>query len=147
MTTRVPRSSTAHRIGYGFSASISRTDTPPATVCHWLVVSGRRVVLQEGENLVGRDPTAHVWLDSASVSRVHARIVIGHAGVSLEDQGSKNGTKIGDQPVGGVTVLRDGDRRRFGSVSAVYRVSGAGMSTETQGISGIRPHEPPCAPE
>ena len=131
---------TAHRIGYAFCLPLE--ETPSATgLRHWLVVSGQRLALRDGENLVGRDPNAHVCLDSASVSRTHSRIVVGHDGASIEDRGSKNGTKVGDQPVAGVTTLRDGDRLRFGTVSAVYRRSGVGMSTETHGGSGTRPRE------
>jgi DNA-binding winged helix-turn-helix (wHTH) protein len=136
---------TAHRIGYAFSLPLE--GTPSATrLRHWLVVSGQRLALRDGENLIGRDPSAHVCLDSASVSRSHARIVAGHDGASIEDRGSKNGTRVGDQPVAGVTTLRDGDRLRFGTVSAVYRASGAGMSTETHGGNGTRPREADARP-
>ena len=47
--------------------------------------------------------------------------------------GSKNGTTLGDAPVNRAVALHDGDRIRFGSVEGVYRKSGSGMSTETQG--------------
>ena len=63
----------------------------------------------------------------------------GRTGVSIEDCRSKNGTKVGEEPVTGATVLRDGDQLRFGTVSALYRASGTGMSTETHGGSGVRP--------
>ena len=103
------------------------------------MVSGRRVALRNGENSIGRDPNSNVWLDSASVSRAHARILVAHDGVSIEDCRSKNGTKIGEKPVTAATALQDGDRLRFGTVSALYRASGAGMSTETQIGSAVRP--------
>jgi DNA-binding winged helix-turn-helix (wHTH) protein len=142
---------TAHRVGYAFCPALEHaapSNRPfgiePArsrttSVCHWLMVSGRRIALRDGENLIGRDPRSSVWLDSASVSRAHARIIVGQDGVSIEDCRSKNGTRIGDTQVTGATWLRDGDRLRFGTVSALYRASGAGMSTETQGGSGARP--------
>jgi pSer/pThr/pTyr-binding forkhead associated (FHA) protein len=103
------------------------------------MVSDRRIALRQGENSIGRDPSSNVWLDSASVSRLHARILVGHDGVSIEDCRSKNGTKVGETRVTDVTALRDGDRLRFGTVSALYRASAAGMSTETHGGSGVRP--------
>jgi hypothetical protein len=152
---------TAHRVGYAFCPGLEQapserpfgiepTRDHAASVCHWLMVSGRRIALREGENSIGRDPGANVCLDSASVSRAHARIVIGQDGVSLEDCGSKNGTRIGEERVTNATALRDGDRLRFGTVSALYRASGAGMSTETHGGSGVQqrtvgvhPHEDP----
>jgi DNA-binding winged helix-turn-helix (wHTH) protein len=140
---------TAHRVGCAFCPELEQTPAA-AGVCHWLVVMGQRMTLREGENLIGRDPSANVWLDSASVSRAHARIVVGHGGVSIEDCRSKNGTRIGEEPVTSVTALRDGDRLRFGTVTAVYRASVAGISTETHGGTGVRlynadvhPHEDP----
>ncbi len=131
---------TAHRVGYAFCPALEQAPNA-INVCHWLMVSGRRIALREGENSIGRDPSSNVWLDFASVSRAHARIVVGQEAVSLEDCRSKNGTRIGDERVTGATALRDGDRLRFGTVSALYRASGAGMSTETHGGSGVRPHD------
>jgi len=129
---------TAHRVGYAFCPELEHTPSASG-LCHWLTVSGRRIVLRDGENLIGRDPSSNVWLDSASVSRAHARIVVGEHGVSIEDCHSKNGTRVGEERVTSATALRDGDRLRFGTVSAVYRASGAGMSTETHGGSDVRP--------
>lgn len=129
---------TAHRVGYAFCSGLDKAPNGNA-VRHWLVVSGRRIVLCDGENLIGRDPSSTVQLDSASVSRAHARIVVGQNGATIEDCGSKNGTAVAEARVTGATALRDGDRLRFGLVGALYRAAGAGMSTETQGGSGIRP--------
>jgi DNA-binding winged helix-turn-helix (wHTH) protein len=148
---------TAHRVGYAFCPGLDRTASgqplglepsrhDATSVCHWLMVSGRRVALREGENSIGRDPSSNVWLDSASVSRAHARIVVGQDGVSIEDCQSKNGTKIGQERVTSATALRDGDRLRFGTVSALYRASGAGMSTETHGGSDVQPRHPDIHP-
>lgn len=149
---------TAHRVGYAFCPGLERgpdeghfgtepTRDEAASASHWLMVSGRRIALREGENSIGRDPSSNVCLDSASVSRAHARIVVGQDGVSIEDCRSKNGTSVGDKQVTGATALRDGDRLRFGTVSALYRASGAGMTTETQGVglrhADIRSHEDP----
>jgi DNA-binding winged helix-turn-helix (wHTH) protein len=129
---------TVHRVGYALALDVHEARPEPRReVWHWLVLRGRRVPLHHGENLVGRDPESHVWLDAAGVSRRHARLLVDEAGVRLEDLGSKNGTKVGEAPVGRVTTLRDGDRIAFGSVVAVYRGSAAGLSTET-----IGPHVP-----
>jgi DNA-binding winged helix-turn-helix (wHTH) protein len=131
---------TAHRVGYAFCPELEQT--PSATgLCHWLIVSGRRIPLREGENSIGRDPSSKVWLDFASVSRAHARIMVGQQRVSIEDCGSKNGTRIGEEWVTAPAMLHDGDRLRFGTVSALYRASGGGISTETHGESGVWPPE------
>jgi DNA-binding winged helix-turn-helix (wHTH) protein len=124
---------TVHRVGYAFCLGVETGDTRTRDIFHWLVVSGRRIVLQEGENLVGRDPAARVWLDFASVSRAHASLLVSRQGVSVEDRGSKNGTQLDGRPVTGVATLRDGDRLLFGSIEAIYRTSGSGLSTETLG--------------
>jgi DNA-binding winged helix-turn-helix (wHTH) protein len=131
---RTPVIRTVHRVGYALALDIEEAPSQPRREeWHWLVLRGRRVPLHRGENLVGRDPESHVWLDAAGVSRRHARLLIDEAGVHLEDLGSKNGTTVGDAPVAHATTLKDGDRIAFGSVIAVYRGSAAGLSTETVG--------------
>ena len=95
------------------------------------------MVLHDGENVVGRDPAADVWLDAPSVSRHHSRLMVAEDRVTLEDLGSKNGTTIGAAAVTGATELRDGDLVTFGSISCVYRASSRGLSTETASRSGM----------
>ena len=96
---------TAQSVGYAFCPELEQT--PSATgLCHWLMASGRRIALRDGENSIVRDPSSNVWLDSASVSRVHARIVVGHDGVSIEDCRRKNGTRVGEERVTAATGRR-----------------------------------------
>src|SRR5688500_1122862 len=122
---------TAHRVGYAFCAPIQRESGRNARPLHWLVIRGRRVPLYDGEYTIGRDASADVCVDNASVSRNHARLVIDGATARLEDLGSKNGTTVRGQPVRGQVVLCVDDRLAFGSVVAVYRTSGSAISTET----------------
>jgi DNA-binding winged helix-turn-helix (wHTH) protein len=129
---------TAHRVGYAFCLEVAEQSAVPSLrEWYWLVLQGRRVALRPGENIVGRDPASHVFLDAAGVSRRHARIVIDERGVTLEDLGSKNGTTINDASLEGGVVLRDGDRIVFGAIPGVYRTSSSGMSTETHN-RGVR---------
>jgi DNA-binding winged helix-turn-helix (wHTH) protein len=130
---------TAHRIGYALCLDVEFTVPHPAPTRHWLMVRGRRLPLSEGENVIGRDPDAQVWLDDAGVSRRHARIVIHHVDVQLEDLGSKNGTTIHKESVAGPVALRDGDRIAFGELAAIYRGSSVRMSTETHGSESLSP--------
>jgi pSer/pThr/pTyr-binding forkhead associated (FHA) protein len=74
-----------------------------------------------GESLVGRESTADVWLDSSSVSRRHARVVVGEDDVWLENLGSKNGTWVNGERVTERTRLNDPDHVRFGSVKMELR--------------------------
>lgn len=122
---------TVHRVGYACGLDVETTRRrDPAR--HWLVLAERRVVLQEGENVIGRDPGSGVWLEAPGISRRHARILIDHTGVWLEDLGSKNGTTRGGEPVQNAVALSDGDPVAFGSIGGVYRTSSAGISTETR---------------
>jgi len=125
---------TVHRVGYAWALAVE-TALAESRLWHWLVVNGRRTVLQHRENVIGRDPASTVWLDIPGISRRHARIVINGDEVLLEDLGSKNGTTVGNAVVDSTVALHDGDRIRFGSVEGLYRTSSGGLSTETQSRS------------
>jgi DNA-binding winged helix-turn-helix (wHTH) protein len=128
---------TVHRVGYAFCAALEPQDVAPsATPCGWLVSEHRRIPLVAGENLVGRDTSAQICLDHDTVSRRHARIVANGAGVQLEDLGSKNGTRVGDQPCVGAVALRDGDRVWFGQIPLTYRAPFSSQATATQATRG-----------
>lgn len=120
---------TVHRVGYAFAGSVEY-ERPGGQVWHWVVVSGRHVGLNAGENRIGRDPASTVWLDSVGVSRNHARIVVAGSEATIEDLGSKNGTSVGGKPVAAKEKLVDGDLVELGPVSVTYRCSTAGLSTE-----------------
>jgi hypothetical protein len=55
---------------------------------------GKRVWLQAGENLIGREPTCGILLERLGVSAKHARIVLEQMQgmIWVEDLGSRNGT-------------------------------------------------------
>jgi DNA-binding winged helix-turn-helix (wHTH) protein len=126
---KISRIRTVHRVGYAFAASVEH-ERPGGQVWHWVVVSGRHVGLSAGENRIGRDPASAVWLDSAGVSRNHARIVVAGSEATIEDLGSKNGTSVGGKPTAGKEKLIDGDLVELGPISILYRCSTAGLSTE-----------------
>jgi DNA-binding winged helix-turn-helix (wHTH) protein len=128
---------TVHGFGYAFAAAVTREarrEVPlPASSAWWLHSDSVHAKLHPGENLVGRELPIDVWLDSASVSRRHARIVVDGAGVSLEDLGSKNGTWINGQRATERLELADGDELRFGPVVMRLRWAAVALSTQTEG--------------
>jgi pSer/pThr/pTyr-binding forkhead associated (FHA) protein len=85
---------------------------------HWPVRLGRAVV--------GRAPTANIRLDAPGVSGEHAAL-LGREGrdglaVLVKDLGSVNGTLVnGDDLLGDLRLLRDGDTVRFGDVACRVR--------------------------
>jgi DNA-binding winged helix-turn-helix (wHTH) protein len=122
---------TVHGVGYAFESAGRREQTDPVESRHRLVVAGHPVPLLAGENLIGRDPDAAVYLEDTSVSRRHAVVTVSGADATVTDLGSKNGTSVGDVAVTGMVRLTDGDTIRAGSVLLVYRLFGSGDSTVT----------------
>ena len=124
---------TIRRFGYAFCGTITDADsdrsTGAAPLGSWLMCEGRQLRLVEGENIIGREPEAAVWLDFFTVSRRHARIVIAGDRATLEDLGSKNGTQVRGERVGGTVDLEDGDEIRIGSVVLSFRMPARPGST------------------
>lgn len=142
---------TVHAIGYAFCAeAVEVTDRPARRtalpVRCWLVWNERVIVLDEGDNTVGRDPQCTVWLDASGVSRRHARIstVAGEEAVLLQDLGSKNGTLVQNSRISGPVRLTDGAVVQIGPVTLTVRIWSAGKSPETERIPTTRrPVRPP----
>jgi DNA-binding winged helix-turn-helix (wHTH) protein len=128
---------TVHGVGYACTGREDEHGKQPGPTSCWLLVRGRPMVLHEGENVIGRDPAADIWLDAPSVSRHHARITVTAERVTLEDLGSKNGTTLGGAPATGAAALSDRDAITFGSVACVYRSSSAGVTTETASRTSV----------
>ena len=114
---------TVPRFGYAFQADArpAARDSKTAQLSGPRVVSGdREWLLAEGSNLVGRDRGCAVYVNSPTLSRRHACIVIQGVDALLEDLGSKNGTYVNRHPVSQPVVLNDGDHIQFGSVEMIY---------------------------
>ena len=92
----------------------------------------REWLLSEGSNLVGRDRDCAVRIDSATLSRRHARIVVDGGEATLEDLGSKNGTHVNSHRVTQPVALKDGDQIQVGSVAMTYRALDMLPSTVTR---------------
>jgi hypothetical protein len=136
---------TVHRFGYAFCGSAvnmpaSRVSITEGGRSCWLTTGTRRIGLAEGENMIGRDPRAVVWLDQPGVSRQHACILIADVEATVEDLGSKNGTYVRGERIASSARLRDGDEVRVGPVLLTFRVSLPTGTTETEGTSdAVRP--------
>lgn len=116
---------TVHGFGYAFEGPASPA---PPSGCR-LIWGEHEVLLEEGENILGRDPGARGSIADGSISRHHARITIRSGTATLEDLESKNGTWVGEKRVTGPTPLADGDEVRLGLVRLVFRGPPGGLST------------------
>jgi DNA-binding winged helix-turn-helix (wHTH) protein len=113
---------TVSRRGYRFAADAQDVEAHAAGSERWWLVWGDKTLpLREGENLVGRHPSSTVWLNDNSVSRTHARITAGPAGVTIEDCGSRNGTFVEGRKLEARHVLVDGSTVTFGSETVTFR--------------------------
>jgi hypothetical protein len=122
-----PRSSrvirTVQRFGYAFVATPLSLPRAGGHSCAYRLIWGdREVALQFGENLLGREEDAVVWIDDAAVSRRHARISIDEAGAVLEDLGSKNGTYLRGQRIEAPVALANEDLMTIGPASMIFRI-------------------------
>jgi DNA-binding winged helix-turn-helix (wHTH) protein len=126
---------TAHRVGYAFCADLvdaaDRSLSAMAGSLCWLIMDGRRIPLQPGENVLGRDVADGIAIDSPSVSRRHARISVTTATATVEDLGSKNGTYVRGERIATPILLNDGDEVRVGSVMLQFRQPRGRRSTMT----------------
>jgi len=116
---------TVQRFGYAFCASVEGDARPappsPGEPSFRLILATREVVLPDGESVLGRSREVAVWLDSASVSRRHARIVVAAGQATIEDLDSKNGTRVRGTRIAAPTPLTDGDEIRVGVVRLLLR--------------------------
>jgi DNA-binding winged helix-turn-helix (wHTH) protein len=97
-----------------------------------LILDTREVALEAGENVIGRDQDAVLWIDHTGVSRHHARIVVSDDGATIEDLGSKNGTYVKGKRIARTSALSDGDEIRIGPAKMIFRALFAGASTQTE---------------
>jgi DNA-binding winged helix-turn-helix (wHTH) protein len=130
---------TVHGVGYAFcgdAVHIGERQRPTAEASCWLVWGDRRFQLTVGENIVGRDPRCHVWLDAERVSRRHAAILVDSDdnAASVRDLNSTNGTFLGRSEVRAPVALSDGDELKMGSVVLKFRRWFAERAPETRRI-------------
>ena len=126
---------TVPRYGYAFKGDVQLA--PTGNLSESLLAGPRLIsknaewVLGEGTTLVGRDRDCTVRVDSHTVSRRHARVVVTPEETTIEDLGSKNGTLVNGTPISAPVVLKDGDEVHVGSILVTYRLTDMIASTRT----------------
>jgi DNA-binding winged helix-turn-helix (wHTH) protein len=128
---------TVSRYGYAFHGDARekpadagrQTPSPPGPR---LVSRRGEWVLSKGTTFVGRDRDCAVRIDSPTLSRRHARIVVAGGETTVEDLGSKNGTQVNGQRIKQPVTLKDSDEIQVGSLKLTYRVLDTLPSTLTR---------------
>ncbi len=112
---------TVQRFGYAFRAETTGETVRPDAPAFRLIWGDREIALRRGENVIGRDDAAALWIDDDLVSRRHARIVVDETGAVLEDLGSKNGTRLRGEKIQSSRLV-DEDLITIGPASMIFRV-------------------------
>jgi DNA-binding winged helix-turn-helix (wHTH) protein len=131
---------TVHGFGYSFCGEAVEASPDGGIggsgVSFFLKWGRREVRLADGENVLGRAQGTSFRIESPTVSRCHARIVLAAGSATIEDLGSKNGTQINGRRVSGPTALADGDVIGLGPARLVFRAVSAADSTRTSAGPG-----------
>lgn len=101
------------------AAGTAAPASSPAPASLRLVGDGVELsVSDDGEYLIGREPTCDLTITDPTVSRRHATLVLQQGALSLRDEGSTNGTYVNGVRLEGGTEhpLKPGDHVQLGSV-------------------------------
>jgi pSer/pThr/pTyr-binding forkhead associated (FHA) protein len=112
-----------HGFGYAFMPETRDEAVPRAPTACSLTWGTREFRLREGDNVIGRDASAEILIDSQVVSRRHARITLADGIAQVEDLGSKNGTSVGGEPLAGPRRLDNGDIITVGDFEFRFQMS------------------------
>lgn len=126
--------------GHRFVGPVIRetTDAERQAASYRLTRGTHAFALQNGENLIGRDPDVHVFLDHPSVSRRHARISITPDRVVLADLNSRNGTCVDGRGITSPTELHDGTIIGVGPITLTFvSLSGVASTRPMSGRGGL----------
>jgi len=95
--------------------------------------------LPEGTTTLGRADENDIVLSGDLVSRKHARLHVKGGELSVEDLGSRNGSKINGQPLTGTRVVKVGDYVAVGeNTLAVREADPSAPNTERLRSGGVR---------
>ena len=122
---------TLPRRGYRFLVPVKASSDSPGGAPARLIWDSRTIPLIDGEHIIGREEGSTLWIDSSTVSRRHARIVVSTGAAALEDLGSKNGTFLRGTRIASVVPLQDGDEIRIGGAVLLFRAPSVATSTRT----------------
>lgn len=82
--------------------------------------AGQSFVLNQPIVTIGRGSECNVVINDASISRQHAQVLRQANGNYVQDLGSRNGTKVNDEPLDAPRLLQPGDIVCLGSIRLEY---------------------------
>jgi len=110
-----------------------------------LRVGNEQIALPLGVSLIGRDASAcRITIFDTLISRRHARVQCDGEQATVEDLGSRNGTRLNGVLISGPHALRDGDRIGIGSYELSVGVLEANEGDWTDMPTGLIRICPDC---
>ncbi len=80
---------------------------------------GDQFPIEEGETVIGRVADCRISLFDKHASRHHCRVVRHSDSISIEDIGSRHGTRVNGETITGKTILDEGDKIKIGHTTLV----------------------------
>ncbi len=100
----------------------SRKVTPLNLTIQTAGESSQALHFTQGDIVIGRGPECECFLDDATISAQHARLVYHHNQWWLEDLQSTNGTKLNTDLVKTATVVVNGDTIQCGQTVIIVNL-------------------------
>ncbi|MBS3957002.1 MAG: FHA domain-containing protein [Clostridiales bacterium] len=119
--------SLADSISASGSPSVATTGETPMLLVRKGAETGERFTIDRARLSIGRDPLCDIFLNDVTVSRSHAVLEYGSAGVTIEDTGSLNGTYVNGVRAD-KAILASGDIVQIGRFQMAF-IHGAGDTT------------------
>jgi predicted component of type VI protein secretion system len=85
--------------------------------------NGAKVALKKPEFIIGRSQTCHLCAGSSAISRQHCAILRHENRVTIKDLGSRNGTLVNGEKIGGEVELASGDEISVGPLKFMITIS------------------------
>lgn len=82
---------------------------------------GRQWPLEDTDRIIGRAPTAHIFVDDRSVSKFHAKVVLAGGDVSIIDLESTNKTVVNGKIISPLTPFKLGNNDQIKTGNIIFK--------------------------
>jgi len=111
------------------SSPLRPVDEPLLFIIRDGEAAGQSYILDLPILTIGRGSECNIVINDVSISRRHAQVLRQTNGNYVQDLGSRNGTKVNDEPLHAPRLLRSGDMLCLGSIRLEYAPMPSGPTT------------------
>lgn len=95
---------------------------------------GRQWPIEDSDRIIGRSPNAHIYVDDRSVSKSHAKLVLGGGDVSIVDLESTNKTIVNGKTIQALVPVRLSNNDQIKTGNVIFKFLERG-NVETVGFA------------